>query len=159
MDAPDPGAVARTIYRETNAGTVLGVGELGDDTTMSAYCECRTGCASTIELTVSDYRAVRLRRAFVVLPGHEDGAGETVIENRGSYLVVADRHADGAGPPLPARAGAWTAALLAMPWLTRALAVNAGLEPLIAAGILAPHDLPLRIRPADPSALDGWRFA
>jgi hypothetical protein len=46
-----------------------------------------------------------------------------------------------------------------MPWLTRALAVNAGLEPLIAAGILAPHDLPLRIRPADPSALDGWRFA
>jgi mannose-6-phosphate isomerase-like protein (cupin superfamily) len=26
-------------------------------------------------------------------------------------------------------------------------------------GILAPHDLPLRIIPDDPAALDGWRFA
>ena len=41
----------------------------------------------------------------------------------------------------------------------RALAVDAGLEPLIGAGLLGPHDLPLRIRPADPAALDGWRFA
>jgi hypothetical protein len=26
-------------------------------------------------------------------------------------------------------------------------------------GILAPHDLPLRILPDTPKALDGWRFA
>jgi hypothetical protein len=29
---------------------------------------------------------------------------------------------------------------------------------LVEHGILAPHDLPLRIVPADPGQLDGWRF-
>jgi hypothetical protein len=95
--------------------------------------------------------AVRPRTLWTQVP--------VVAERQGGARGLETWTADGAGPPLPARAGAWTAALLAMPWLTRALAVNAGLEPLIAAGILAPHDLPLRIRPADPSALDGWRFA
>jgi mannose-6-phosphate isomerase-like protein (cupin superfamily) len=66
---------------------------------------------------------------------------------------------DGEGPRLPARAAAWSRELPAMPWLSRGLAARAGLEPLIAAGLLAPYDLPLRIRPADPAALDGWRFA
>jgi hypothetical protein len=66
---------------------------------------------------------------------------------------------DGEGPRLPIRAAAWTRELPAMPWLPRALAGRAGLEPLVAAGLLAPQDLPLRIRPADPAALDGWRFA
>jgi mannose-6-phosphate isomerase-like protein (cupin superfamily) len=66
---------------------------------------------------------------------------------------------DGEGPRLPARAAAWIRELPAMPWLSRGLAARAGLEPLIAAGLLAPHDLPLRIRPTDPGALDGWRFA
>ena len=30
---------------------------------------------------------------------------------------------------------------------------------LLEHGIIAPHDLPLRITPADPEGLDGWRFA
>ena len=46
-----------------------------------------------------------------------------------------------------------------MPRLSRTLALAARLEPLIDAGILGPRDLPLRIRPDDPAALDGWRFA
>ena len=29
---------------------------------------------------------------------------------------------------------------------------------VIDSGILGPRDLPLRIRPDDPAALDGWRF-
>jgi hypothetical protein len=33
------------------------------------------------------------------------------------------------------------------------------MELLTANGILAPHDLPLRIVPNDPRSLDGWRFA
>jgi mannose-6-phosphate isomerase-like protein (cupin superfamily) len=66
---------------------------------------------------------------------------------------------DGEGPRLPARAATWIGELPAMPWLPRALATRAGLGPLITTGLLAPHDLPLRIRPADPAALDGWRFA
>ena len=43
--------------------------------------------------------------------------------------------------------------------LTATLAQAAGLSPLVGAGILGPRDLPLRIRPEDPSTLDGWRFA
>jgi JmjC domain len=35
---------------------------------------------------------------------------------------------------------------------------RAMLEPLLAHGILAPHDLPLRIEPGVPRALDGWGF-
>jgi hypothetical protein len=46
-----------------------------------------------------------------------------------------------------------------MPRLSRTAAVAARLGPLIEAGILGPQDLPLRIRPDDPAALDGWRFA
>jgi hypothetical protein len=36
---------------------------------------------------------------------------------------------------------------------------QATLAPLLAHGIVAPQDLPLRIRPDEPRALDGWRFA
>jgi hypothetical protein len=46
-----------------------------------------------------------------------------------------------------------------MPRLSRTLALAAGLAPLVDAGILGPQDLPVRIRPDDPAALDGWRFA
>ena len=35
---------------------------------------------------------------------------------------------------------------------------RAALGPLLAHGIVAPQDLPLRIAPAEPRALDGWRF-
>jgi hypothetical protein len=66
---------------------------------------------------------------------------------------------DGPGPRLRGAVPAWVTRLLLMPRLTRGLARAAGLEPLIEAGILGPHDLPLRIRPEDPAALDGWRFA
>jgi cupin superfamily protein len=66
---------------------------------------------------------------------------------------------DGEGPGLPTAARSWVDRLTLMPRLSRTLALAAGLAPLIDAGILGPHDLPLRIRPDDPAALDGWRFA
>jgi JmjC domain len=66
---------------------------------------------------------------------------------------------DGEGPRLPAAARSWADRLALMPRLSRTLALAEGLEPLIDAGILGPRDLPLRIRPDDPAALDGWRFA
>jgi hypothetical protein len=95
--------------------------------------------------------AIRSRTVWTQVP--------VVADRRGHARGLETWTPDGAGPRLPARAAAWIAGFPAMPWLTRARAVNAGLEPLIAAGILAPHDLPLRIRPADPASLDGWRFA
>jgi mannose-6-phosphate isomerase-like protein (cupin superfamily) len=51
--------------------------------------------------------------------------------------------------------------LLLMPSVSRARARAAGegLPALLAHGLLASQDLPLRIVPDDPRALDGWRFA
>jgi hypothetical protein len=36
---------------------------------------------------------------------------------------------------------------------------RAALAPLLERGIVGPQDLPLRIIPSDPAALDGWRFS
>ena len=66
---------------------------------------------------------------------------------------------DGEGPRLPRAAGAPAARLGLMPRVSRALVRRAGLSPLLDAGILADRDLPRRIRPDAPAALDGWRFA
>jgi hypothetical protein len=61
---------------------------------------------------------------------------------------------------LPSRARSVVALLASMP----SIAVpklgpdRETLAPLLAHGILAPHDLPLRIRPSAPRALDGWQF-
>jgi mannose-6-phosphate isomerase-like protein (cupin superfamily) len=66
---------------------------------------------------------------------------------------------DGEGPRLPPAARSVADQLTDMPWLRRRDARAAGLEPLVDAGLLGPRDLPLRIRPDDPAALDGWRFA
>jgi Cupin superfamily protein len=61
---------------------------------------------------------------------------------------------------LPAVAHRLARQLTLMPRLRppRGLRSRAALAPLLAHGIVAPQDLPLRIRPDDPRALDGWRF-
>jgi hypothetical protein len=88
MEPTDPAHVARNIYREANDGAAAGAGELGV-ATMHAFCECRDGCASTVQLPVAEYRRVRALGAFVVLPGHAGVGGEVLLEDRDSYLVVA----------------------------------------------------------------------
>ena len=62
---------------------------------------------------------------------------------------------------MPARAHALAARLASMPSWSGSLraAQRAGLADLIAHGVVAPRDLPLRIVPERPRALDGWRFA
>ena len=67
----------------------------------------------------------------------------------------------GATIELPARARALAARLAAMPSWRRPLgrAQRVLLAPLIEHGVVAPRDLPLRIIPQDPRALDGWRFS
>ncbi len=69
-------------------------------------------------------------------------------------------HVPGGTLQLPARAHAAARRLAAMPaWEGVADHARRGaLAALIAYGLLAPRDLPLRIVPADPRALDGWRF-
>jgi len=62
---------------------------------------------------------------------------------------------------LPAAAEPLGRALATMPSLTRAeaRAPSGALDRLLAHGILGDEDLPLRILPDEPKALDGWRFA
>lgn len=59
---------------------------------------------------------------------------------------------------LPAEAHALASRLSTMPSLRRA-ALGSGARPLLDAGILGPRDLPVRIIPKNPRALNGWRFA
>lgn len=68
---------------------------------------------------------------------------------------------DGAAIRLPAAARPLACQLAAMPsWhLPLSRRDRAALAPLLEHGIVAPRDLPLLIAPADPRALDGWRFA
>jgi len=65
---------------------------------------------------------------------------------------------DGGVLRLPEAAHALAKRLAAMPSLERS-ALGRGARPLLDAGILGPRDLPLRIVPRRPRALDGWRFA
>jgi hypothetical protein len=45
-----------------------------------------------VELTISAYEGVRSGfERFLVMPGHEIGEIEDVVEHHGSYLVVAKR--------------------------------------------------------------------
>jgi hypothetical protein len=62
---------------------------------------------------------------------------------------------------MPVRARALAARLAPMPSWDGPLrpSQQAGLVDLIAHGVVAPRDVPLRIVPEHPRALDGWRFA
>ena len=57
-------------------------------------CECSdVRCAATVELPLVEYERLRTDpHRYVVLPGHETGAVEDVVEHHGSYLVVRKRH-------------------------------------------------------------------
>ena len=66
----------------------------------------------------------------------------------------------GAEIRLPAMLRAIAASLVAMPsWQMPPGPRKDGLEALVEHGLVGPRELPLRIIPADPDALDGWRFA
>jgi hypothetical protein len=69
-------------------------------------------------------------------------------------------HVPGGALRLPARARALADRLAAMPvWHGVGSARGGPLAALVEQGLLGPRDLPLRIVPDDPEALDGWRFA
>lgn len=68
---------------------------------------------------------------------------------------------DGEEIVLSAAARPWAASLASLPsWRRPGTGVLPdGLALLVRHGLVAPRDLPLRIIPADPASLDGWRFA
>lgn len=79
-----------SAFRKVNEGIDAGRGLTGADQVMSFVCECgRLGCTEMIEVSVSDYQAVRRSgRQFIVRPDHVTPAAEEVVEERDGYVVT-----------------------------------------------------------------------
>jgi hypothetical protein len=56
-------------------------------------CECvRVDCGGVLDLSLGEYARVRSNsRRFVVLPGHEEAAVESIVEVYSGYVVVEKR--------------------------------------------------------------------
>jgi hypothetical protein len=53
-------------------------------------CECGDqACLETIRLDLKEYEAVRASpHRFVMVPGHQDGIGEVIVQGNGRFVVV-----------------------------------------------------------------------
>src|SRR5512146_2248364 len=94
MDARDARlAKNEALYREVNE-RIAEVGErlqvLPEDELLHFHCECgRPECETSIPMTPAEYEHVRSDNdRFVVIPGHENGNVERVVEQTDRYLVV-----------------------------------------------------------------------
>jgi hypothetical protein len=90
----------------------------------------------------------RLWTQIPAVPGPLTAAGSSLITPEGILRV-----------PAAARDFARRLALMPSFPLPSTQEARVALAPLLEYGIVAPQDLPLRIIPADPRTLDGWRFA
>lgn len=106
--------------------------------------------------------------AWDVVSGRVDGPSRSARGTLWTQVPVLARRAGARvtvvtadGERVSLDAAAWPIArkLVWMPWLHAHEPVRGLVQPLVAAGILAPQDLPLRVIPDDAAALDGWRFA
>jgi hypothetical protein len=79
-----------SLFREVNEAIAGGQWPGEDDRPVGFRCECaRLGCNDLIELTPQEYERVRGNpRRFVVAVGHEQPAGERVVETHAGYAVV-----------------------------------------------------------------------
>jgi hypothetical protein len=77
-------------FRDVNEAISRGQWPGEGDSVVGFRCECATlGCNRVVELTFPEYEQVRAHpRRFVVVPGHEHGDVEKVVETRSDYLVV-----------------------------------------------------------------------
>jgi hypothetical protein len=68
------------------------VAESGDDSTMSAVCECGDAlCFAPINLPLAKYKRIRddpSGHRFIIKPGHEIPDVETQVERHDNYAVV-----------------------------------------------------------------------
>ncbi len=83
-------AANEATIRDVNEGIERGQWPGEEDSPVGFRCECaRLGCNQLVELTVREYEEIRANpRRFVVVPGHEFGDVETVVESRPGYLIV-----------------------------------------------------------------------
>jgi hypothetical protein len=86
-----------TIFRDVNEGIERGRWPGEDGEPIGFRCECaRLGCNLLVKLTLSEYEHVRDDpRRFMMVPGHQIPAVETVIEEHSDYVIVEKREAAG----------------------------------------------------------------
>jgi hypothetical protein len=86
-------AANEVIFREVNEGIERGQWPGEPDSEVGFRCECaRLGCNQLVGLTLAEYEHVRQDpRRFMMIPGHEIPAVETVVEQRDGYLIVEKR--------------------------------------------------------------------
>jgi hypothetical protein len=96
MDSAGEERVARNEAAFRKVNEAIEQGRQTREGLVGFVCECgRLGCNEVIELTLSEYEAVRAdARRFAVRRGHEVGV-EEVIETHDRYLVVAKRGSAG----------------------------------------------------------------
>ena len=58
------------------------------------HCECGTGCAEKVQMTIAEYESVRSQDdRFALVPGHETPELEQIAERTERYVIV-DKHGD-----------------------------------------------------------------
>ena len=90
-------AANESAFRDINEAIERGQWPGESGAPVAFRCECaRFGCNQMIELSVTEYQAVRRHpRRFFVTPGHELPEVETVVDRRPGYVVVEKRGAAG----------------------------------------------------------------
>ena len=80
-------------FREINERIEAGTWVSSADDRIAFACECAAlGCNVLLELTVAEYEAVRAHpRRFLLEPGHQLPAIETVVHRGEGYVVVEKR--------------------------------------------------------------------
>jgi hypothetical protein len=91
-------AANETIFRDVNEGIERGQWPGEDGAPVGFRCECaRLGCNLLVKLTLGEYERVRAHpRRFMMVPGHEIPAVETVVEQHPDYVIVQKRDEAGA---------------------------------------------------------------
>jgi hypothetical protein len=82
----------REIEREAREACAVGAVSAAEPE-LEFFCACgRADCDARLLLTLSEYEAVHaVPGRFIVAPGHESPAIESVVEARPTYLIVEKR--------------------------------------------------------------------
>src|SRR5512133_3115083 len=91
MSQAHPNAASTQLaFREVNERIAELTGEWNETGVNLFICECgRIECADALELTRTEYEAVRTDDArFVVSAGHQEAGKERVIESNRRFLIV-----------------------------------------------------------------------
>lgn len=90
MDFAQRAAHNEEVFRTINERIAEGAKKHGVEQLMPFHCECASeSCVERIELAPADYDRIASHVArFAVIPGHEKPDIESIVEQRGTYLVV-----------------------------------------------------------------------